>query len=334
MANAKTDSSERLVNLALVLASSAKPLSREAILENVAGYEGYSDASDTAFQRLLERDKEKLRDVGMAIEWVEGVDGGYQLDEKATFAGELDLNDEDLAVVRTAAAALAGDPGFPFGRDLRMALAKIALTTDEGRVASVGRFADEAPDEQGSMTETLAKASFDGKRVTFHYTKPGDEPRLREVEPYGVFMREGRWYLVGRDVDRGAERVFAVSRMSGLIANPVAPASRDFERPAGFSVAAYESLPFQIDRSGGGARFEARLRLAAVDAWHLRRLTAGRGTARELPDGAIEWTIDAADEAALATWVVEHGPGVTVVEPASVRTLVAEAMAEVVAQHG
>ncbi len=55
--------------------------------------------------------------------------------------------------------------------------------------------------------------------LTFTYRASGGKPpSSRSVEPWGVVSWRGRWYLVGRDRDRDAERVFRLSRIVGDVA--------------------------------------------------------------------------------------------------------------------
>src|SRR5665811_16982 len=56
---------ERQLNLVICLLASRRYLTREKIRDSVEGYQGLSDA---AFQRMFERDKDDLRDLGIPIE--------------------------------------------------------------------------------------------------------------------------------------------------------------------------------------------------------------------------------------------------------------------------
>ena len=40
---------------------------------------------------------------------------------------------------------------------------------------------------------------------------------MREVEPWTIDSWRGRWYVVGQDTDRQAERVFRLSRIDGAV---------------------------------------------------------------------------------------------------------------------
>jgi predicted DNA-binding transcriptional regulator YafY len=54
--------------------------------------------------------------------------------------------------------------------------------------------------------------------VAFSYRAAGrSDPQRRELEPWGVVNRHGRWYVAGRDRGRDATRVFRLSRIAGPV---------------------------------------------------------------------------------------------------------------------
>ena len=118
-----TDASERIVNLALYLASAREPVTADEIAVNVAGYSPGQD--EATFLRMFERDKADLRNAGLVIAVDDsGESDAYRLDTRATFAEPLTLDAREVVQLRAAAAALLTDPSFPYARDLRFAIAK------------------------------------------------------------------------------------------------------------------------------------------------------------------------------------------------------------------
>jgi len=327
-----SDAVERQIDLALFLASTRMPVSAETIRGEVLGYP--EDQDEEAFLRMFERDKKQLRACGLMLEVVdlEGV-AAYRLDAAASYAGELKLSETERATLRAVAAALASDPGFPFGDDLAIAVAKLGGTQREaggGAASAPGALTDEAPDAQGATAAVLAEAVASRKRVEFGYTNASGEDRDREVEPYGVYFQDGRWYAVGRDAARNEARTFAVRRMRDVTVNPRKPGAPDFEVPSDFSVADHMLLPFQY---GPGAT-ACELRFSAEDAWRAPRLVGGQGTLEAQTDGGALWRVDAANLQRLARWIVENGPGITPVSPPELRETLAEGLRKVVARHG
>ena len=322
------DATERLVNLALFLASAREPVSTEHIREEVAGYP--ADQDDAAFARMFERDKEALRETGLAIEATP--DGLNRLDAAATFATEVSLSPTNAAVVRTVGAALLDDPAFPFADDLRYAITKVAAL-DASPAPALSRLVDEDPETQGAHVAELSAAATARKRVAFGYVNASGEARAREIEPYGLFVREGRWYAVGRDIELDEARVYAVSRMSDLVVNASKPKSPDFERPADFDVAAFIGLPFQY---GPGEPFEVTLEFDPGVVWRAEGLTAGFGTLERNGTGdatTATWKVTARDRRHLLRWVVVNGPGIHIVSPEDLRGELLAGLAEVVDAH-
>jgi proteasome accessory factor B len=75
------------------------------------------------------------------------------------------------------------------------------------------------------------------------------------VQPWGLARSSGRWYVVGLDVDRGAERVFRLSRIVG----PVRASGKSgaYDVPAGTDVRA---VARRLSPSFPSVRAEVRVR--------------------------------------------------------------------------
>lgn len=321
------DAVERLVNLALYLADARAPVTREQIRKEVAGYA--PDQDEEAFLRMFERDKETLKSSGLVL--LSDDTGRYHLDPRATYAAQFRLDPREAATLRAAGAALVDDPSFPFGDDLRLALAKITSGPDPGDVCAHATLADEDPARQGALIATLTEAAASRKLVRFGYTNSVGASAPHEVEPFGVFLHNGRWYLVGRDTDKDEVRTYAVSRMEHVDVNARSPKSPDFERTAGFDIASYIRLPFQYGPVE--AEFEAELHFSPDAAWRVPILTAGRGRVTEALDGA-RWHVNSRSSERLAQFVIENGPALSLHGPRDVLDVARSGLAKVVADHG
>ncbi|MGB4593240.1 MAG: WYL domain-containing protein [Coriobacteriia bacterium] len=319
------DASERLVNLALHLANVRQSVSAEEC--RVAGLGYPEDQDDAAFIRMFERDKDALRAAGLAIDVDENE--RYRIDRANTFAAQVTLSAEEAATIRASAAALSSDESFPFAEDLAIALAKLGHGAGASSAAS-STLSHEDPAAQGASAAIVAEAIAARKLVGFDYTNARGESRPHEVAPYGMFFREGRWYVVGIDTSLGQIRVYALVRATNIEMNPTAPKTPDFDRPEWFSVADYSLLPFQY----GPEEAEAVVRFDAEDAWRAGRLSGGRGTLEPQPDGSVHWHIQMGEPRALAAWCVEHGPGVTPLEPETVVQTLRMGLGEVLSRHG
>src|SRR5439155_21194579 len=130
----------------------------------------------------------------------------------------------------------------------------------------------------------------------------------------------GRWYLVGHDRDRGATRVFRLSRVTGPV-RPVGPVGA-VTAPEEVDLRAAVDAVARRDRTG-----TARVRLRSGSGGWLRR--AGRPDPAD-PDVVA---VDFADAAQLADEVVGLGAAATVLEPQEVRSTVVARLQAVLAAH-
>ncbi len=318
---------ERIVNLALFIASHREHVTAAECRAASLGYPDGQD--DVAFGRMFERDKDTLRALGLVIEVRrEGDAEAYRLDPAATFARTVDLEPAEIATLRAVAAALADDPGFPFGADLRIALGKLGAAGHGGPLATA-ELVEESPSVQGTYARALAEAVQTRKRITFGYTNARGEQKHHVVDPYGLFFREGRWYLAGLDHQAEDVHTYAVGRMRDLDVNPAAPRTPDFERPAAFDVRDHERLPFQY----GESEALARIRFEPDVAWRAERLARGHGELQTLPDTSVVWTVDALDLKRLASWIIDEGPAIHAVSPNELIMELRDGMKRVIAAH-
>jgi proteasome accessory factor B len=317
---------ERLVNLAMYLASAREPVSAEDVRANVEGYSKEQD--QTAFLRMFERDKEDLRGAGFVI--LSDAEGAYRLDASATFVSEVALSSDEASTIRVVGSAFTDDDSFPFREDLRLALAKIAssLRSDETPVFS--RLAEESPARQAAAVALFDAAISACKRVTFGYVNSAGEHKAHDLEPYGLFIRDGRWYVVGRDRDLDEVRIYAVSRIQEPVTNKAKPKTPNFERPPDFDVRTFVALPFQY----GDEPFEVLISFAPSQTWRAEAVTAGVGTLTAREDESLAWAVTARHADRLMRWVVENGPGVSLRAPEALAARLRERLTRVAELHG
>ncbi|GAA5052828.1 YafY family protein [Nocardia callitridis] len=204
------------MNLVIALLSTRQFLTAERIRDSVAGYE--DSASDEAFSRMFERDKGELRDLGIPLEV--GPVGryssveGYRINRDAYELPEIDLTDAESAAVAVA-VQLWESPELAAAAEgalLKLRAAGVQLET-VAAVASVPAVPARTRGSESALGKLLAAIDA-GRAVRFEHRGVINEPyRMRDVEPWGVVTRFGRWYLVGHDRDRDAVRTFRLSRI-------------------------------------------------------------------------------------------------------------------------
>ncbi|HEY3524457.1 MAG TPA: YafY family protein [Candidatus Limnocylindrales bacterium] len=240
--------------------------------------------------RTVYRDVEALAEAGVPIYAERGPHGGVRLVDgyRTRLTG--------LTADEAEALFLSGLPGpaaeLGLGTVVAAARLKVLaalppeLRTRASRINE--RFHLDAPGwfhhgEALPHLGTLAEAVWESRRVAIGYRRPGaDASVLRRVEPLGLVLKGGVWYLVARS--GGQERTYRVSRMT-----EVRPEPEQFERPEGFDLAAYWSASISA-YEGEQPDTEILLR---VDPANLAAVTDLIGPSRfdvvgpELPGGAI-----------------------------------------------
>jgi proteasome accessory factor B len=205
---------ERLLSLVVCLLSSRRYLTAWQIREAVPGYPDTPEA----FKRMFERDKDELRELGIPLETgvnsVTDEEIGYRISRQAYELPEITLEPGEAAVLGLAArvwqrAELAGAAA---GGLLKLRAA--GVDAEEASQPGI-----EPRLETGEAAfGPLWQAVRDRRPVSFRYQAAGRAaPQRRNLEPWGVVNRHGRWYVAGLDSDRGEERVFRLSRIDGPV---------------------------------------------------------------------------------------------------------------------
>jgi proteasome accessory factor B len=207
---------ERLLSLVVCLLSARRYLTATQIRAAVPGYPESFDA----FKRMFERDKEELRELGIPLETGTNALGdeelGYRISRQAYELPDIRLEPDEAAVLGLAArvwrrAELAGAAD---GALLKLRAAGVGAEDDVSQLRIEPRVQTAEP-----AFSPLWEAVRDRRPVAFGYRVPGRDGALRRnLEPWGVAYRHGRWYVVGLDTDRGAQRVFRLSRIEGSVA--------------------------------------------------------------------------------------------------------------------
>ena len=76
---------------------------------------------------------------------------------------------------------------------------------------------------------TLAQAASQHQRVRLRYRSHAEQDSERDLDPYGLVLHSGRWYVTGRDDKSGELRTFRVNRVSEALLSGVS-----FDPPADF----------------------------------------------------------------------------------------------------
>lgn len=295
------DRVERLTNLLALLLETAEPLT----LVQIAGELGAQyPEGQTARRAAFERDKSALREIGVPIDQ-EVVVGGpyagstrYWIDRSRYELADLDLQPDEMRALQVAVAATRS--GTELGQHALWKLGAGVVDSVAPVVATLPHLA-----ALPALREAVAGRSV----VRFHYRDVD-----REVEPWGLLLRDGFWYLVGFDRGRDDRRTYRVDRIAGDVAVGQAGA---FERPPGLDLRSV--LPDDPKAFGDGHGDATVLVDAARAAAIVRELGDDRVVARH-DDGAVEVTVPCANLPAFRSWILGLGEHAEVLEPAEVRS--------------
>ncbi|EGJ72909.1 putative DeoR family transcriptional regulator [Streptomyces sp. Tu6071] len=200
-------------------------------------------------ERTVIRDAQALREAGVPVRAERGRAGGYHLAPgHRTRLTSLHPTEAETLYLGGLPTALA-DLGL--GQAAGTARLKLAATLlpslRAAAESSVRRFHLDAPawfSEPAAppLLPALARAVWDDRTVRLRYARPAREDRpartvARVYEPYGLVLKAGVWYVVGRVPGEGARtaawRTYRVERVTTL--EPCEP----FVRLASFDLATH-----------------------------------------------------------------------------------------------
>ena len=326
-----TSKAERLFDLVIALLNTRYYRSASWIRERVAGYD--DAASDEAFSRMFERDKQELRDLGIPIE-TEPSGDGYRIRP-----GEFALPEMSFTAAESAALAVAsrlwdttvlGEAGSAAIRKLRdagdlqdgpTALDGSAAPDGDGADGRAGAAARPLAGVQARLRTAepafadLFAAIRSRRAVTFDYrTAAAAVPERRSLEPWGLVSYRGSWYVVGMDTVRDAPRTFRLSRITGAV--------KAVGRSGAVTVPKDVRLKDRVVANAGPAeQRSALLKVRAGRAAGVRRgshlLAAASG-----PDDFDQLQVPMPTVWDTARRVAGYGPDVLVIDPPELRDAV------------
>lgn len=173
-----------------------------------------------------------------------------------------------------------------------------------------------------TLVDALRSAWENRARVRFRYHKAE-----REVEPYCVLVRSGRYYLIGRQVgSRSGWRVFSIDEIEGTLQR--CGTYKSVEPPAEYRA---------TDAVGwfkGGKRtvVEVGLSPAVARAAASRRWQEAQEI-REHPDGSITLTLTVGDIDEVIRWALGFGADAWISSPPAAVDRAREVIAEIAARY-
>ncbi|TMQ94758.1 YafY family transcriptional regulator [Actinomadura soli] len=283
-------------------------------------------------ERTVYRDMEALSAAGVPVYAEQGRAGGYRL------VGGYRTRLTGLTREEAEALFLSGLPGpaGDMGRGDAVAaaelkvLAALPASLRDAPSRAGQRFHLDAPGWFGEsgpppLLRDLARAVWEDEAVELGYRRK-DAEVTRTVEPYGLVLKNGTWYLVARV--GGRPRTYRVDRVTG-----VRPTGSRFDRDEDFDLAAHwreqaasfvrsmlrEEVTVRLSPAG------MRILRYAVEPYAARRAEEEAGE----PDakGWAVTTLPVESMVVAASELMRLGPEVEVLAPPELRKRMADAAA-------
>lgn len=214
MSAERIDKTERLLNLTLALLATKRPMTKAEIFEQIPGYSG----SPESMERMFERDKDELRDLGVTVEVLPtdayfNDEQGYQIIPRDFFLEDISFTYEESLWLAIATNLL------------HEASPKAGARQGLQKLITVGQVGGEEFFEMGAHTELALSFSESLQEIwrsirerqvlTFTYSTSNGTKR-REASPILLTSRLGNWYLVAIDSDDKQVKTFRIDRMSDV----------------------------------------------------------------------------------------------------------------------
>ncbi|MGE5465543.1 MAG: helix-turn-helix transcriptional regulator [Methanocella sp.] len=320
------DKFDRVFEIHRILSGRRTPVPRDVLMERLG-------CSEPTVYRLIRFMKDQLH---APIEWHEELGGYYYRTESDGGAYELPglwFNAHELQALLVFDQLFAGlEPGLlaeylsPLRRRVAelMAHKRLGLSEAARRIRVLGLAARPA----GATFEVLAGATLQRRRLRLVYHgRDRDKVTERLVSPQRLVHYRDNWLLDGYCHLRNALRTFSVDRVrSAIEIDEAAHTVPDAELDAHFA-GSYGIFSGKANKTAV-LRFSAeRARWVADERWHPQQ--AGQF----LTDGSYELRIPYRDPRELIMDILRHGWHAEVVEPASLRTAVVEALKSALARY-
>ena len=318
------DQSERLYSLTLALVQTEIGFTKEEIFTAIRGYRldleraGGLDGDLVALNKKFDRDKEKLRELGVQI--IPGANSSEgDADYRYRISREIfkwptgaSLTAKQLQLLELAASVWDRAALSP---EATNAITRLRAISELGDVTTSQVIAPRIHTIEPSFGP-LKKAIEEKVRVNFVYRRQDGVESLRNVEPWQLAHVSGVWMLLALDVERAAPRNFLLKR----IHSKVTRTNELITSPAAEQIQAAKT---DLAKVFEGNRARIRVRPGTTAAMHFET--------QNLASGELE--INYYDLALLAEELLEFGQSVKVLSPPELVDHITKALEQVVKNH-
>lgn len=212
--------SSRLVNLTMALLGK-RYVTKSTIFKSVEGYSGTPEA----MERMFERDKNDLRDLGITIDLgafdpLFEDEPGYRILNSDYSLDLGEISNDEIALLALAAQTWKDSSQ---SESARTGLRKIRSLNDvdepiefEEPMISDATVLPLQP--QTKYFDDIFQAISELREIVFDYSSARSATQSRRrIHPYGLGSWRGSWYVAGKDLDDQQTKIFKLTRIIGEI---------------------------------------------------------------------------------------------------------------------
>lgn len=309
--------SERLVNLTIALLATKRWLTKSQIFSSVDGYEGEPDAKE----RMFERDKDDLRNLGITIE-VGSFDPlfddevGYRIRPEKYQLENSSFTTREFSLISLATQAWSGAVLDSTALSALVKLKSLGIDSDLDSIPAIMPTARVSDSNFALIVDAISQRQV----ISFNYLNMDLISENRVIEPYGAGTKHGYWYVAGLDLDKKQVRLFRLDRFDSQVL--AQGKSGSFEMPRDFLMSELLASPEKLNsaivkvRMGKAHSLRSRaISITEVDDWSFLELAYS-------------------NEGELVSDVLWHGTDAVVIAPDTARESAIRALQEIAKAHG
>ena len=246
---------------------------------------------------------------------------------------------ETLSLLVLTREATSGDRAIPFQEVARDASMKLQSNLPHHLTSYAGEMSEaftiqaepQATNQLGGREhyERMVEAAIQKRKVRIRYDSLAEKSQIQTLlSPYRLLFRRHAWYVIGRSSVHRAVRTFHVGRILSSEST-----EEEFTVPPRFSLKRYFGQAWNLVREPN-AREQVTIRFqplvarnVAEVAWHATQKVIWN------PDGTMDFTVTVDGIHEISWWILSYGDQALVLEPQSLRELVADRAKKMAAQY-
>ena len=290
--------------------------------------ESLAEIFDTSI-RTIYRDFRSLNIAGLPVYSSTGPHGGYYIHEHY-FLPPLRFTGEEAASLFLAGNFLLQQKGFPYQKDIRLALFKIESLLEKENKKYIQEVKDKISfniqklkdyEEYSETFDLLNKAILEKRKINLkYYTISRDKLTNRTINSYHLMFRQGVWYLIAFCNWRKKTKIFRVDRIK-----EIAISDDTFETPSDFSLSAYMGKSWQVVR-GKDIGIKVKI-FPPASRWVKEEIRHSTQKIEELSDGSVIFSAEVSGLIEVKKWILGMGSSAQVLAPQSLRKEIQEEIA-------